>query len=90
MRLLSYCVFIAPVVRTLAVTLPLIEPKSALEKIATLAAPPLTCPKVDRAMLRKKSPPPVAIKATANTMKPRRRLATTLMGIPRKLSDPIT
>ena len=49
----------APVVRTLVIGPPLMEPNRPDEKIATLAGPPRTWPNSANARLMKNWPPPV-------------------------------
>ncbi len=51
---------IAPVVSTLVITLPLIDPSKPLEKIETLAAPPRTVPRMAKDRSMKTLPAPVA------------------------------
>ena len=72
----------APVVRTFVITLPLIEPINPDAKIATLAGPPRTYPKREKAKLRKNCPPPVYCSATPNNRNPITKPAKALVGIP--------
>ncbi len=71
-----------PVVMTLVITLPLIEPINPLENTATLAGPPRTWPSRENARLMKNLPPPVCCRATPNSRKPITRLANACSGIP--------
>ncbi len=75
-----------PVVSTLVITLPLMEPIRPLEKIDTLAGPPRTWPSNANARLIKNFPPPVFCKATPNSRKPITRLANACNGMPNTLS----
>ena len=77
----------APVVSTLEITLPDIEPMKPLAKIATLAGPPRRCPTRPSARLLKKTPPPVNCSAAPNRMKPITRLPNARIGMPKELSD---
>ncbi len=81
-------IVITPVVSTLVMTLPDIDPISPEEKMATLAGPPRWWPSSEKARLRKKAPPPVICSATPKTRKPITRLAKAFMGMPRMLSVP--
>ncbi len=58
----------APVVTTLAMALPDMVAKKALDKIETLAAPPLTLPNTARQKLMKNPAAPVDCRATAKIM----------------------
>ena len=75
-----------PVVSTLLITLPLMEPISPLEKIDTLAGPPRTCPSSANARLIKNLPPPLFCSTTPNTKKPITRPANACSGTPMMLS----
>ena len=75
-----------PVVSTLLITLPLMEPIRPLEKIDTLAGPPRTWPKSAKAKLMKNLPPPLFCSTTPNTRKPITRPANACSGTPMMLS----
>ncbi len=77
-----------PVVSTLVMTLPDIDPIRPEEKMATFAGPPRRPPSSEKARLRKKAPPPVICSAMPNTRKPITRLAKAFIGMPRMLSVP--
>ena len=77
---------IAPVVSTLVITLPLIEPIRPEAKIATLAGPPRTWPSRAKARFKKNWPPPVYCKATPNSRKPITKPAKARVGMPIKAS----
>ncbi len=71
-----------PVVSTLVMTLPLIEPIRPLAKIDTLAGPPRTCPSRAKARLMKKAPPPDFCSTTPKIRKPMTRPAKACSGTP--------
>jgi hypothetical protein len=74
-----------PVVTTFEITLPLNEPKRALDITATLAVPPLLEPRRAPDRLRKNCPPPEACSATPKMIKPINMIPKTFMGIPKRL-----
>ena len=76
----------APVVSTLEITEPDIEPMKPEAKIATLAAPPRNEPTSASARSLKNLPPPVCWSTAPNTMKPITRLPKAFIGIPNELS----
>ncbi len=80
---------IEPVVSTLVMTLPLIDPMSPLEKIETLAGPPLTLPRSANERSIKNAPAPVCCRAAPKIRKPMIRPAKVRMGMPRMLSEPM-
>ena len=78
---------ITPVVSTLVITEPLIDPIKPEEKIATLAGPPRTLPSRAKARLRKNWPPPVYCSATPKIKNPITRLPKARIGMPSRLSS---
>ena len=76
-----------PELMTLEITLPLIEPCSALEMIPTCAAPPRIRPTSAKARSLKKLPPPVWLSASPNTMKPITISPKARMGMPKADSE---
>ena len=78
----------APVVTTLAMALPDMVAKNALERIETLAAPPLKPPRMARQKLMKKPAAPVTCRATAKIMYPMSSLQKTCVGRPKMLCIP--
>jgi hypothetical protein len=72
-----------PELTTFEMTLPEIEPCSALEMMPTWAAPPRYRPTSANARSLKKRPPPVKFRATPKTMKPTTISAKARIGIPK-------
>ncbi len=79
---------ITPVVSTLVITLPDMEPIKPEAKIATFAGPPRRLPSSANARFRKNAPPPVYCSATPKTRKPTTMLAKAFIGMPSRLSVP--
>ncbi len=79
----------APVVSTLEITDPDMEPMKPEAKIATLAAPPRNLPTRLKARSLKKMPPPVFCKIAPNKINPITKAPNVRMGIPNELSDEI-
>lgn len=72
----------APVVMTLEMTLPLMEPMKPLLTTDTLAGPPRYLPMSAKARSMKKSPPPVICSTQPKNRKPMTSLAKILVGVP--------
>ena len=79
-----------PVVRTLLIGPPLIDPIRPLEKIETFAGPPRKCPRRAKAKFIKNGPPPVNCNDTPKIKNPKTSCTNTRIGIPNKLSSPKT
>ena len=78
-----------PVVITLVITLPLMEPTMALLITDTFAVPPRTIPMRESARLRKNFAAPVAVRATPKNIKPIKRFPRTRVGSPMTPSGPM-
>ncbi len=75
-----------PELMTFEITLPEIEPCSALEMMPTWAAPPRQRPTSANARSLKNRPPPVQLSATPKMMKPTTISAKARIGMPKALS----
>src|SRR5699024_11463305 len=74
----------APVVTTLAIAEPLIDPRSPLEMTDTLAGPPDVCPAIARAASLNSCPIPVRLKNAPNKINKKIYVADTPIAVDRK------
>src|SRR3990167_8379532 len=79
-------IVLVPVVSTLEITLPLMEPSNPEEKMATFAAPPRYVPHSAKARLMKNAPAPLYWSAVPKTRKPITSSAKARIGMPSTLS----